>query len=297
MKWTKHETDSRRTLFIKSIIRHLGHKFAFVWYCIVEIIAERYRNDGDSFAVTLHVSDWLSETNLHPNAKDRFLKLIEFASGHQKVTYKLLDNNLTVELLEVAEIADEYTRKIRSKSRQSPLQSKEKEKKKRLKSPSDAVGDEQLGFSENKIKLQKGSAKSSRAWEAYSIAMLKVHGAVPPRNKKINALLCQIVDRVGDDHAVQLVSHFVNHQNNFYRSRGHQLDFALRDAEALLLEIKKGKPNDSYQQSSGSGFRSSSVRTGNERQIQQGEISALRSQALDSAAGLEEHSYDHDIDK
>ena len=197
MKWTKHETDSRRTLFIKSIIRHLGHKFAFVWYCIVEIIAERYQHEGDSFAVTLHVSDWLSETNLHPNAKDRFIKLIEFAGSHQKVNYKLLDNNLTVELLEVAEIADEYTRKIRSKSRQSPFQSKVKESKKRIDTPSDTVGNEQLDLSENKSKLQKGSAKSSKAWEAYSVAMLKVHGAVPPRNKKINALLCKIVDRVG----------------------------------------------------------------------------------------------------
>lgn len=284
MKWLKHRTDSRRQLFIKNIIRALGHKFAFVWYCVVEIIAERYRSEGDSFAVTLHLSDWLSETNLHPNAKERFIKLIELASSHRKVNFELLDSNLKVELLEVFEIADEYARKIRSKSVEDPVQRRVKEIKRKETSLSELVGQMEIETSKNTSTLPKGEAKSSKAWESYSKAMLKVHGATPPRNKKINSLLCKIVDRVGEENAVQLVSYFVNHQNGFYRSRGHQLDFALRDAESLLLEIRKGRPNDTYIPASGvSSARS--IRTNLERSKHVGEIDAFMTIGSDNPEG------------
>lgn len=286
MKWFRHPTNDRRDSFIQAIIRNLGHKFVAAWYCLVETITEKYERNGEDFHVTMHVNDWLRELYLHHNAKDRLFKLLELASSHGRVTYELLDSNLKIALPGIVQIADEYTKKLQKKSGENPLQRKikDKEKPKSLSAPEGAEGG----------KRQTG--KSNAAWVAYSDAMKQIHGVEPERNVKVNSLLCKIVDRVGDANAELLVRHYVSHPNKFYASRGHQLDFALRDAEALMLEIKKGKTNESYQQSFGGVFRSSSVRTGNERQIQQGEISALRLQALESDIHQEGESNDNDND-
>lgn len=296
MKWFRYLTNGRRSLFIRAILRELGHKFVFVWHCIVEVITEKYERQGNDFSVTLHLSDWLTETHLHSNAKSKLLRLIELAATHGKVEYKLRDEHLTIVLVEITEIADEYTKKVQRMSGQNIDQKKGKGRvKEKEKLSSDSIGIDNYP-TEVKIfpEVKKTTGKSNAVWLAYSEAMKRIHGVEPERNVKVNSLLCKIIDRVGEANALLLVHHYVGHSNKFYASRGHQLDFALRDAEALMLEIKKGKPNDCYQYGAGTGVRTTSVRTGNERQIQQGEIGALRSKAMEAAAMPEEQGYDND---
>lgn len=89
-------------------------------------------------------------------------------------------------------------------------------------------------------KEPKGPAKSTKTWEAYSLAYELRYGTAPVRNAKQNSLCCQLVDRLGADVAPAVAQHYLSSQNAYYATRGHALGILLADAEKVHMEWKTG---------------------------------------------------------
>lgn len=79
-------------------------------------------------------------------------------------------------------------------------------------------------------------AKTSDCWAAYSSAYFTRYGTVPVRNAKVNALLGQLVDRLGAEDAPPVAAFYVGHNNGYYVQKGHAVDALVSDAEKLRTE-------------------------------------------------------------
>lgn len=89
----------------------------------------------------------------------------------------------------------------------------------------------------NEHKVAKLEPKPSvLAWNAYRAAYHDRYGVDPVRNAKTNALLAQLVARVGALDAAPVAAYFVKHPLAFYVQRGHAVDLLLRDCEKLRTE-------------------------------------------------------------
>lgn len=83
------------------------------------------------------------------------------------------------------------------------------------------------------VRLNGSEAKTAATWESYSIAYKSRYGADPTRNKKVNGMLAQLLDRVPIAEAPAIAAFYVKSDRNLYTSSRHCVDLLLRDAEAL----------------------------------------------------------------
>ncbi len=77
-------------------------------------------------------------------------------------------------------------------------------------------------------------------WRAYSGAYFERYKTEPTRNAKVNALVKQLVQRLGHEEAPFVASNFVKSNNSYYVGRGHTLDCLVKDAEKLRMEWATG---------------------------------------------------------
>ncbi|MCY3732941.1 MAG: DUF1376 domain-containing protein, partial [Chloroflexi bacterium] len=84
------------------------------------------------------------------------------------------------------------------------------------------------------------SARSAPVWEAYAPALLLRYGPEPPRNAKTNALLCQLVDRLGAEDAPHVAEFYLRHSARWYVEKGHSVAALVVDAEKLRTEWATG---------------------------------------------------------
>lgn len=84
-------------------------------------------------------------------------------------------------------------------------------------------------------------SKSAPVWEAYARAFMLRYGAEPPRNAKVNALLCQLVDRLGVEDAPHVAAFYVEHDGRWYVEKGHSVAVMVTDAEKLRTEWATGR--------------------------------------------------------
>ena len=84
-------------------------------------------------------------------------------------------------------------------------------------------------------------AKSAPVWQAYASAYVDRYATEPVRNARSNAMLCQLVDRLGDD-AAPVAAWYVRRGNRqLYVASKHAVDLLLRDAEGLRTEWATGR--------------------------------------------------------
>lgn len=81
---------------------------------------------------------------------------------------------------------------------------------------------------------------SSRAFLAYAGAYRMKYGEFPVRNAKTNALLKQLVGRLGDGEAGGVAEYYLTLNDKLYAGSGHCLTLLLRDAEKLRTMWKQG---------------------------------------------------------
>lgn len=88
---------------------------------------------------------------------------------------------------------------------------------------------------------EKPPAKSAAIKAAYCEAYRLRYGTDPVvDNSKSNALLCQVVDRLGAAEAPPVAAFYVRHNGAWYVKHMHQLDWLVRDAEKLRTEWATG---------------------------------------------------------
>jgi len=76
------------------------------------------------------------------------------------------------------------------------------------------------------------------AFRAYQEGIkARYQGDYPP-SAKANGQLANLVARVGAEHAVAVVQHYLGHAEPFYARTKHSLDFLIRDAEKLWVELQ-----------------------------------------------------------
>lgn len=82
--------------------------------------------------------------------------------------------------------------------------------------------------------------KSAETWEVYSKAYLARYGVSPVRNKKTNALLCQLVDRLGVHDAPAVAEFYLSHNSSLYVRCRHPPNLLVMDAEGLWTQWATG---------------------------------------------------------
>lgn len=73
-------------------------------------------------------------------------------------------------------------------------------------------------------------------WEAYASAYQRQTGQLPARNAKTNALVQQLVQRLGHEEAPQVAAFYVGHPNPYYANRVWPLDALVKDAEPMRTQ-------------------------------------------------------------
>jgi hypothetical protein len=90
------------------------------------------------------------------------------------------------------------------------------------------------------VVVEKGSDKAKearrRTWNAYAAAYRAHYGVTPVSNAKVNKLIQQLVERIGQEDAPQVAAWFVGHRGDWYVKKGHALDCLVGDAEKLHTE-------------------------------------------------------------
>lgn len=89
-------------------------------------------------------------------------------------------------------------------------------------------------------KTPASEAKSTTVWQAYATAYALRYGVEPVRNAKASAMLCQLVDRLGDD-APHVASAYLRSSRGLYVAARHAVDLLLRDAEGLRTDWATGR--------------------------------------------------------
>jgi hypothetical protein len=85
------------------------------------------------------------------------------------------------------------------------------------------------------------------AWASYREAFLLRWLVEPTRNAKVNACVATFVQRIGRAEAPDVLHFFVGHNAPDYIRATHSLTLAVRDAEALHVQWRRGQqilPND-----------------------------------------------------
>jgi hypothetical protein len=83
--------------------------------------------------------------------------------------------------------------------------------------------------------------KTHLVWESYRKAYFEKYGVNPKRNAKINGQVCQLISRLGESDAIEVVRFYVAHNDRWYVRQGHSLGLCLKDCEKLFMEWQSGK--------------------------------------------------------
>ena len=83
-------------------------------------------------------------------------------------------------------------------------------------------------------------AKTTAIWDAYAQAFERRWHTTPSRNAKVNGQLASLLARLGREEAPQVAAFYVSHNDPLYVRKRHQVDFLLRDAEALRTQWATG---------------------------------------------------------
>lgn len=78
--------------------------------------------------------------------------------------------------------------------------------------------------------------KTAAIWDAYADAYRARYGTEPVRNAKVNAMLAQVVARIGADEAPHVAAWYVASNRALYVGAKHCADLLVRDCEGLRTE-------------------------------------------------------------
>jgi hypothetical protein len=83
--------------------------------------------------------------------------------------------------------------------------------------------------------------KGAAAWSSYREAYKQRYSVEPVRNARANAILSQLVDRLGAQEAPAVATWYVEHGRALYVTLKHPLGLLLQDCEGLRTEWARGQ--------------------------------------------------------
>lgn len=96
------------------------------------------------------------------------------------------------------------------------------------------------GLSAGSKKRRAKPPKGDAAYQAYAEGYVKRYRIEPVRNSKTNALMCQLVDRLGAEEAPLVAAFYVSLNTPLYVNAGHPPNLLVRDCESLRTQLKSG---------------------------------------------------------
>lgn len=90
---------------------------------------------------------------------------------------------------------------------------------------------------------EKSPAPTTIVFNSYVEGMRQRYGNKinPARNAKINAMLKNMIDRIGIDNSALVARNFPLHQNSWYVQKTHSIESMLQDCESLLIQVQSGQ--------------------------------------------------------
>lgn len=149
--------------------------------------------------------------------------MLRFVGGRGHVVQMYVDELESNQLVKIANIASNRKEENRKEENRTPKSYKI--------NALDAA---------DKLAKKHQQEMNRRSWSSYSDAYFKRYGVEPTRNGKVNSAVSQFVKRVGEVDSPSVLEFFVSHNLSFYVQNMHSITLALRDAESLHTQWKKG---------------------------------------------------------
>ena len=80
-----------------------------------------------------------------------------------------------------------------------------------------------------------------KTWKSYSDAYWERYNVEPVRNQKVNSIIKNFVQRVGQEESPHIAAHYLQNNSSWYIQKGHSVDGLLADAEKLRTEWATGR--------------------------------------------------------
>ncbi len=116
-----------------------------------------------------------------------------------------------------------------------------------LSSPSSLLSSPNSSLLSQRVPVSENPKPGSAVWEEYRFEYFERYGAHPDRNKEFNIAAKQLIEKIGAEDAPQVAAFYVRHNNRYYIERGHNLRFAVVDAQKLKTEWATGRQVTSAQ--------------------------------------------------
>jgi hypothetical protein len=82
---------------------------------------------------------------------------------------------------------------------------------------------------------------SVTVWSSYSSSFKARYKVEPKRNATVNSQITNLIKRLGEEHAIEVVKFYVSHNDRWYVRQGHSIGICLKDCEKLFMEWSSGK--------------------------------------------------------
>lgn len=213
----------------------------------VEMIAQAagWKHDAEQFVSALKrngwlddhlVHDWLEYTGKYLHAKYSTSNVQRLKDIYERHGYKYGKGNKKDGKLKAQG-------KRKSSANQAPLNqplpNQPLPNQPNLTKPKEEKKEEEIKTC-GQVKILPAPAKSAATWGAYANAYRCRYGVEPPRNKRTNALLCQVVDRLGTNEAPSVAEFYLSHNSPLYVRGRHPPDLLVRDCEGLRTQWATG---------------------------------------------------------
>lgn len=90
-------------------------------------------------------------------------------------------------------------------------------------------------------KPKRGNAKSAAVWESYASAYRQRYGINPVRNANVNAILCKLVDDLGQSLACDVVSYYLQNNDAWFIKKAHDLQTLLANLQSVVTQCRTGQ--------------------------------------------------------
>ena len=87
---------------------------------------------------------------------------------------------------------------------------------------------------------KKPVTAGTEVWQAYEEAYRLRYGVQPIRNSKTNSVCKKLIDSVGKDNAINVVTNYLRINDRWYINKAHDISLCISDYQKILTCIETG---------------------------------------------------------
>lgn len=153
-------------------------------------------------------------------------------------TFTLTEFELNVDYPILLELLDSDSKKSRSRREQDAIKTRLELEKSRVEKK------ENKNITADAAKAtptEKSKDSNKKVWEAYKECYMQRYKIEPARNAMVNKQISNLVKRLGEEDAINIVKFYLSHNDSFYLKNTHSIGLCLNNAESLYTQMKRNK--------------------------------------------------------